>query len=293
MQEHVHLGQRPGGADGLLPEERIVRPAAGPVADLSGALQEQRARPACGIADVIALLRLHQPRHQHRDLRRGVELAGLLACRRREPRDQELVGPADDVEVADPARAQVEVRLGEVLQQVPEDVVLLLLVAELVGVEGDVLEHVAQLRAVRLFDGMQRLVDPLAVPGLVPVAMKIIEARALRQDELLLRHHGFDEVRMVAVLGLVALVVVLPHIRNVFQEQHGEHVVLVDRGVDRAPEGVARRPCRLIDGVLCDAPVQAPLPRCEAGLYPTSPRCKGVVVGRGGADGRPHRPVGS
>lgn len=34
---------------------------------------------------------------------------------------------------------------------------------------------------------------------------------------------------------------------------HGEHVVLVDRRIDRAREGVARCPCCLVDRVLCDA----------------------------------------
>ncbi len=59
--------------------------------------------------------------------------------------------------------------LGEVLQQVAQDVVLLRLVAQPVGVEADVLEHAVSpsrsLVAVAVFDGVQGLVDALAVAG--------------------------------------------------------------------------------------------------------------------------------
>ena len=48
-----------------------------------------------------------------------------------------------------------------------QDVVLLRFVADLGGIEGDVLEHVAQLGEVAFLDGVQRLVDPFAIAGLV------------------------------------------------------------------------------------------------------------------------------
>jgi hypothetical protein len=71
----------------------------------------------------------------------------------------------DHVQLADAAFAQVQRRLGEIFEQVPKDVVLLLLVAQLVAVEADVLKHVLQLAEVGFLDGVQRLVDALAVAG--------------------------------------------------------------------------------------------------------------------------------
>jgi hypothetical protein len=59
---------------------------------------------------------------------------------------------------------------------VAQDVVLLLLIAQLVAVEADVLEDIAQLADVGLFDGVQRLVDALAVAGGVALGVQGIEA---------------------------------------------------------------------------------------------------------------------
>ena len=144
--------------------------------DLLAALHQQRAGAAGRIADLVAFLRLHQLGDQLGNFRRRVELAGLLAAGGGKVLDQEFVGVADDVELADAAGAQVQLGLGEIFQQVAQDVVLLRLVAELVGVEADVLEHVAQLADVGFLDGVQRLVDALAVAGLVPLLVQRVEA---------------------------------------------------------------------------------------------------------------------
>lgn len=60
-----------------------------------------------------------------------------------------------------------------------QDVVLLLLVAQLVRVEADVLEDVLELGAIGLFDGMQRLVDTLTVASLETALVQGIERGAL------------------------------------------------------------------------------------------------------------------
>lgn len=44
------------------------------------------------------------------------------------------------------------------------------------------------------------------------------------------------------MFGLVLVVVVLPDVGDVLEEQHGEDVVFVDAGVHRATEGVAGVP---------------------------------------------------
>ncbi len=251
MQEEVHLGERPGGADGFLPEEGIAARAAA-FTHQPPALHEQRGGPTGRIANVVAFLRIDDAGHEFGDLGGGVEFASLFASRGGKAGDQVFVCAADDVESADTRRAQIERRLGKVFEQVTEDIVLLLLVAQLVRVEADVLEDVLELGAVGLFDGMQRLVDTLTVASLEAALVQGIERGALGEDEGLLLHHGFNQLRRVRMLRLVARAVVLPYVRDVFQEQHGEDVVLVDRGVDHAAECVTGAPGGLVDLLLCN-----------------------------------------
>ena len=137
-----------------------------------------------------------------------------------------------------------------------QDGVLLLFFTEAVGVEGDVLEHalsgVFKFGAVGFFDGVQRLVDAFAVAGFVAAFMQCIEAGGLRQYEALVFHHLVDEFWLVAVFGFVAVVVILPYIGDVFEEQHGQDEVFVGVGADGAPEGVAGVPEGFVDLILID-----------------------------------------
>ncbi|MNH07480.1 hypothetical protein D3C79_668730 [compost metagenome] len=132
-----------------------------------------------------------------------------------------------------------------------QDGVLLLLFAEPVGVEADVLEHalarIFELGAIGLFDGVQCLIDPLAVARLMATFMEGVEAGLFRQHETLVLEHLFDQLRLVAVLFLVTVIVILPDIGNIFQEQHGEDEVFVAVGADSTPEGIAGRPEGLVD----------------------------------------------
>ena len=52
---------------------------------------------------------------------------------------------------------------------------------------------------------------------------------------------------IIAILFLVLFIVVLPYIGNIFHKQHHEDVVFVLRRINNAPEGVTRRPCRVVD----------------------------------------------
>jgi hypothetical protein len=139
---------------------------------------------------------------------------------------------------------------------------LVLLVAELADVEADVLEHVLQLGDVRFFDGVQDLVDALAVARLVAPLVQAVEIGAgevfglvatqidLRQVEALVAQHLLEQFGLVAVFLLVRIVVVLPHIRDVLEEEHGQDEVLVDAGIYGATEAVAGVPDGLVDLVL-------------------------------------------
>ena len=63
VQKHIHFGQSPGAANGLLAVQSIfARPRV--LADQAAAFHQQRARTTGGIANFITFLRSHQPRHQ-------------------------------------------------------------------------------------------------------------------------------------------------------------------------------------------------------------------------------------
>ena len=189
-----------------------------------------------------------------------VELAGLLARVGGEARNQVDVALADDV-LGHARRAQVERRLVEVLQHVLEAAVAVLGPAEIgLGIEVDVAEHAFELGAVGVFDLLQRDVDQLADIGFVPLFIEVVEARAFGQDETLALQAPADADVVAAELLLVGFEVVVPEIGNVFQEQHHKDVVLVLPGIDDAPEGVAGRPCRLVDFLLCKFVVHLQIP---------------------------------
>src|SRR5690606_18873240 len=160
------------------------------------------------------------------------------------------------IQRADAAGFEVEVGFGEVFQQVTQNGVLLLFFAQFVGVERYVLEHaftgVFEFGAVGLFNGVQRLVDALAVAGFVTAFVQGIETGRFGQYKALVFHHLFDEFRLVAVLSFVVVVVILPYIGDVLEEQHGEDEVFVSIGADGATEGIAGVPQRFVDAVLID-----------------------------------------
>ncbi len=56
----------------------------------------------------------------------------------------------------------------------------------------------------------------------------------------------------IGVFFLVPRHVILPHVTEVFQEQHCQHVIFVDLWIDHPTEGVTCTPCRFVDLCLCD-----------------------------------------
>ena len=118
---------------------------------------------------------------------------------------------------------------------------------------------VFQLGAVGFFNGVQRLVDALTITGFVTAFIQGIKAGCFRQNKALIFHHLVDEFRLVAVLGLVAIVVILPYIGDVLQEQHGEDEVFVGVGTDGATKGITGAPQGFVNTVLIDLVVRAHL----------------------------------
>ena len=107
---------------------------------------------------------------------------------------------------------------------------------------------------------MQRLVDALTITGFVTAFVQGVETSRFGQYKALVFHHLFDEFRLVAVLGLVAIVVILPYIGDVLEKQHGEDEVFVSIGADGATEGIAGVPQRFVDAVLVNLVVHPLLP---------------------------------
>src|SRR5690606_1653220 len=103
VQEHVHLGQGPGRPDVLLAVQRVVLRT-----DLLAALDEQRARTTGRVTDPFPRLWIDQPSDELGYFGRRVDLPRFLTRTSGKATDQVFVRVADDVQVADPAGAKVE-----------------------------------------------------------------------------------------------------------------------------------------------------------------------------------------
>src|SRR4030095_10956279 len=79
-----------------------------------------------------------------------------------------------------------------------------------------------------------------------------MEVRAVRHNEPLARQPPLHPLCVALELLIEFLALVLPHVGQVFEEQHHKDVVLVLRRVYRATKGVARAPRHIIDFVLGD-----------------------------------------
>src|SRR5690606_11155403 len=150
------------------------------------ALDKERAAAAGGVSDALTRFRVDEPSDELADLGGCIELTRLLAGAGGEVGDEVLVGVADDVLVADATRAQVELGVGEVLQQHLQARVALAGLAEVgLAVEVDVAEHALELGFVGVLDLLQGLVDELAEVGLVALLVEVVVAGALGQEEAL------------------------------------------------------------------------------------------------------------
>lgn len=61
-----------------------------------------------------------------------------------------------------------------------------------------------------------------------------------------------ESVKIVAVATFIIIVVVLPEVRDVFDEQHDQDVIILFAGIDGAEESVAGFPENGVDLVLVD-----------------------------------------
>lgn len=261
VQKHVHPRQRPSGPVHLLP---IKGEVLGP--HLLRCLNQKRARPACWITDRVTRFGGGKFREKARDGRGRIELARLLARIRGEARNQVDVAFADDV-LVDPAGAEVHCRFREILKHILEAAVPVFRSTK-VGfrVEVDVAKDPFELGAVRVFNPLKGDVDQFADICLVPLTMKVIEACALRQDETLTLQPAADAGFVFAVLLAVVDEMIVPEVRDVFQEQHHKDVVLVLPRIDDTPEGVASGPCGLVDLLLGNLVCHCGYPCCGASL---------------------------
>ena len=170
--------------------------------------------------------------------------------------NQVFIGIANHVQPADTTGLEVKFGFGEVFQQHSEHNIFLLFFAKFVGVERNILEHavaaVFEFAAVGFFDGVQCLVDALTVARLVSVVIQGVKIGALRQYKTLVFHHFGNQFWLVAVLLLIIFIVILPHIGDVFQKQHGQDEIFISVRANRAAKGVAGRPHSVVDAVLVD-----------------------------------------
>ena len=247
MEEHVHAGQGPCGAIHLLAIEGEVGGG-----HRLGCLDQQGARTTGRVADGVPRLGDRQLGQEAGDCGGCVELPRFLAPIGRKAGNQVDVALADDV-LRHPGRAQIQGRLGEILQQVFEAAVAVFGAAKTgFGVEVDVAEDALQLGAVDVLDGLKGDIDQLADVGGVALGVEVIEACTLGQDEPLPLQAPADARLVVAILLAIGCLVVLPKVGDGLQEQHHQDVVLVLPRINGAPKGVAGGPGGLVDLLLGD-----------------------------------------
>jgi hypothetical protein len=158
VQQHVHLGDGPHRAVGLLPAQVGARAVATVLVDVLLGQDQHAARAHARVVDAVLLLRLDQPHHHPHHRARRVELAALLAGRVRELADQVLVGRAEQVRELEVLVAQPVV--AEMADQLAQLDVRDLALAHLAR-EVDVLQHLGQAGVVAL-QPTQRLVQKAA-----------------------------------------------------------------------------------------------------------------------------------
>ena len=141
VQQHVHLADRPGGADAVLAGQRQVARVAAVLADVVAGLDQHAAGPAGRVVHAHAGLRIDDFHQGAYHFGRGVELARLLAGGIGEELDQVFVGRAEQVRELEVLVAQRD--LLEVLDEIGQGIVVERALADL-AVEVDVLEHVLQ-----------------------------------------------------------------------------------------------------------------------------------------------------
>ena len=124
VQEHVHLGERPGAADRFLPVERIPLRAAELGLHAATALHEQRAGTAGGVIHVLeaSLPAGNDLGEDGADFLWGVELARFLARSASELPDEVFVSISKYVDIG---ILQPEVNLVEVDEHFRNELVLL------------------------------------------------------------------------------------------------------------------------------------------------------------------------
>ncbi len=216
MQKHVHFGQRPGGTDGFLSEQGVFFRAIVFFTNLAPAFHQQRTGTTGRVADFVTFLRFQQLSDKIRHFGRRVKLTGFFARSGGKVFDQVFIGIADHIQGANARGSQVQLGFVEVFQYMTQDFIFLLVVSQLVRVEANVLKHIPQLGDIGFLNGVQRLVDALAVTRLVAVFKQAVETGFLWQHKTLGLHQLRDQLRLVPVLGLVGVVVVLPDIADVF-----------------------------------------------------------------------------
>ena len=163
VQQHVHLADRPGGADGFLAEKREVTRIAATFADVVAGLNQHAAGSTGGVVNRHAGLGIYDLNQAADDIGRGVELAGLFAGRIGEEFDQVFVGGTEQVGKLEVFVAQWD--FLKILDEIRENGVVERALSDF-AVEVDVLEHVLQGIDVGVFERFERLVQTGADVGL-------------------------------------------------------------------------------------------------------------------------------
>ena len=241
VQEHVHLGNRPGGAVVLLTCQLQVFGVASAVRHMVAGIDQHSPGARAGVVNGHTFFRVDQTHHQLHHRPRGVELAALLARRVGEVADQILVGGPEQVGELEILVAEPKPR--KVVDQVTPFPVRNPGIAD-PPVEVDVLEHPLQ-GDVALLQGGQGFVQSVT-HLMVEIIAQILPSGPGRNKEGVCVEVGIvgPLLRFRLTLTLVepafdnSTAFQLEHVASPFQEQDPEDVLLELRRIHLPPKNV-------------------------------------------------------
>ena len=118
------------------------------------------------------------------------------------------------------------------------------------GIEIDIAGYTGEFLFAGFFNMLQGDIDNLTDISLIGLIIDIMESAAFRQHEALALQTAQDGFFVITVLFYQDVVVFLPDIGDLFDEQHDQNIVFILRRIDRPPKGIAGIPEYAIDFIL-------------------------------------------
>jgi hypothetical protein len=274
VQNHVHLGDGPHTAVGLLAVQSKILGVSAVFAEVVGAHDEHAPRARAGVIHALPLLGVGDAHHHPHDSPRRIKLPAFLAGRVGKLADEVLVGRPQQV-----GKLEVFVEqsiLIEVPDELSQPVIGQLRLAYGTG-KVDVMQHPGK-ADILVLQRSQCLVEPFA-DAVVKVVVQLLPPRILRHEEGVcvvasgvgaqLGFGGDSSPRDLVFHDLRTAC--LKHVRAAFEKEHTKDVLFELRGIHLASENVRcleQMPFELREGEFLHRCLRSLLGRVHALRWP-------------------------